>query len=97
MKKLISVLLVAILLVTCVSTSSFAAKTSEIVSPYYNNVNNADLNYIISDEGKATVKLTCKGKSGVTTKITAANIDALTIFLVLFIYLHLLFYYYITQ
>lgn len=73
MKKVVSVLLVAFLLATCISISSFAAKTSETISPCYNNANSANISLIISDTGKATVKLTCKGKTDVTTKIIAVS------------------------
>lgn len=73
MKRVISVLLIAVLLVTCLNTSSLAAKTSETVSPYYNNANSARAVLQISDFGKMTLKLTCQGISGVTTKITAVS------------------------
>ena len=73
MKRIISALLVAVLLITCIGTSSFAIESNDIVRPYYNNTDYVTINLSISDTGKATVKLTCKGETGVTTKITAVS------------------------
>lgn len=74
MKKIISLLVSTFAIAICLSISVIAVTSNETeVVPYYNNTNKASVTFAISSTGKATFNLSCIGKSGVTTKITAVS------------------------
>ena len=44
-----------------------------VIMPCYNNAENTDVRLTINSSGKATIKIICSGKEGVTSKITAVT------------------------
>lgn len=74
MKRIIALALSIVTFILCSGVSVFAATSTESeMVPYYNNTNSASVTFAISSTGKATFNLSCIGKSGVTTKITAVS------------------------
>lgn len=72
MKKSIALILSLVALFSCYSLTAAAYSENEM-TPYYNNASLADATISISSSGKATIKLTGYGISGVTSKITAVS------------------------
>lgn len=70
MKKVLSIVLALIAVLTMVNMTSNYAEAADI-KPYYNNVNSTHVSLTINSSGKATVTVTCRGISGTTTGITA--------------------------
>lgn len=74
MKKTIALFLAIVALLSCCGLTMFAsAFVEEEATPYYNNTASATVTFAISSTGKATFSLSCKGISGVTSKITAVS------------------------
>ena len=74
MKKGLVFLIMVITVITILGFYSDAAVNGEtVIMPCYNNVKNADVILTISSSGKASINLTCSGKEGVTSKITAVT------------------------
>ena len=65
MKKIVSLILVALTVISLVSITAVA------VEPRWNNANSAIVSLEVNSSGKASVALNCAGITGVTTRITA--------------------------
>ena len=72
MKKIISILLVAITLVGVIAFPSYAAKNTSIV-PCFNNGDNCKYSFNISSSGLSEVSITYAGMSGVMKKVTVTT------------------------
>ena len=68
MKKILSLIMVVITLITCFNFMLMRVSASD-VTPRYNNTNSTTTNFNISSSGLATVSISCSGKTGVTQSI----------------------------
>lgn len=74
MKKTLILLITVITVITTLKFNSGAAVIEETgIMPFYNNAKSADVKLSVSSSGKATIKIICSGKEGVTSKITAVT------------------------
>ena len=75
MKKIITTTLIAVILVSCMVPSSFAADKSEsfeeeIIEPRYEAINNIAISFEISDSGRAYCSVTVFMPSGYKVDLT---------------------------
>ena len=74
MKRVILAILCCVMLIGAIPVASFAAVGGgDIAVPYYNNTSRVSTIFTIDASGNATLKLSCIGKSGMTTGITAVS------------------------
>ena len=74
MKRVFLAILCCVLLIGSIPVASFAAMGGgEIAVPFYNNTAKVSTVFTIDASGNAVLKVSCIGKSGTTTEITAVS------------------------